>query len=344
MSLGIFGLGGTLWANRAIIGSDYPPVKAGDGKQTCSKCGYEYLTDTKSEKSPSRTEVLLVLGATLNENNTHGWWSHFQPEKKLVRIDINPNNVRGMEYYEELVIGDIKAFLFWMKNNKSLFHDALKNSQHDRKIWIDEIKNNPGFVEPITLNESDDPEVHPAKVILELRKACKDRHTVLVVDSGAHTFFTAHYWKSYFPNEFLLLSTTGPMGYGIPMGIGAKLARPKQPCVCVVGDGSMLMGGMELYTAVRYNIPIVVVVINNSSLGNVYLPSRKKDKKVEELTEIPTQNWAAFAESLGAGGIIVKQPDELAGAFKEAINANKPFLIDVRCDRECPTPNTSGAI
>jgi acetolactate synthase I/II/III large subunit len=61
----------------------------------------------------------------------------------------------------------------------------------------------------------------------------------------------------------------GPMGYGIAMGIGAKLARLKQPCICIVGDRSMLMHGMELHTAVRYKVPLVIITINNSALGNV---------------------------------------------------------------------------
>jgi acetolactate synthase-1/2/3 large subunit len=184
--------------------------------------------------------------------------------------------------------------------------------------------------------------MHPARVIAELRRAAP-RNSVLVVDSGAHTFFTGHNWASYAPNEFLFLSTTGPMGYGVAMGIGAKLARPDQPCVCVVGDGSLLMHGMEIHTAVRYNVPLVIVVINNSALGNVYLRARKAGPAATQLAEIPTQNWANFARSLGADGVVVEQPSQLAAAFKQAFAANKPFLIDARCDRNCNTPNTQEA-
>jgi acetolactate synthase-1/2/3 large subunit len=130
------------------------------------------------------------------------------------------------------------------------------------------------------------------------------------------------------------------MGYGIPLGIGAWLGRQDQPCVCVVGDGSMLMGGMELYTAIRYNIPLVVVVINNSSLANVSLHLQDKGEGAKEITDIPTKNWADFAQSLGAEGMTVKNPNELADAFTKAFMAKKPFLIDVICDPNCMTPNT----
>jgi len=102
----------------------------------------------------------------------------------------------------------------------------------------------------------------------------------------------------------------------------------------------MLMGGMELVAAIRYDIPIVIVVINNSALGNVYMNSKKGGPEAIELTTIPTKNWADFAQSLGAGGIVVKDLEELGSAFKQAFSANKPFLIDVRCERDVKTPNT----
>jgi len=323
MSLGIFGLGGTLWANRCVTG----------------------LEDTRNEdETPSpRAEVLLVLGATLNENNTFQWTKNFPPEKALVKVDINPNNVLGMEHDETFVMGDVQTFLSWMKNNKNLYDDALKKSKQSRKEWIESIKKNPRLVS-ISPQTKDDL-INPARVITELRKSA-DRSTVMVVDSGAHTFFTSHYWESYEPNEFLLLSTTGPMGYGISMSIGAWLARPDKPCVTVVGDGSMLMGGMELYSAVRHEIPIVIVVMNNSALANVYLPNKKEDNSAALPLSliIPTVDCAAFAKSLGADGIVVHKPEELANAFKNAFKTalatKKPYLVDVRCDKDINTPNT----
>ncbi len=353
MSLGIFGLGGTLWANRAIIGLEEKKPKE---EIRCTECDSVKSKIIPKNQSPlPRVEVLLVLGATLNENNTHGWWlSDFPPEKALVRVDINPNNVRGVEYDETFVMGDVKTFLSWMKNNKSSYDYALKKSKSLRKEWIETIMKKPklvSFPEDKTL-------IHPAQVISELRKSA-DPKTVMVVDSGSHTFFTSHYWDSYEPNEFLLLSTTGPMGYGISMAIGAWLARPEKPCVTVIGDGSMLMGGMELHTAVRHKIPIVIVVMNNEALANVYLYFATKENPSQDErdaipltkipnpkipnTKIPERDWAAFAKSLGADGITVTKPEELFNAFKKAFKialaTKKPYLVDVRCDKEYNTPN-----
>jgi acetolactate synthase-1/2/3 large subunit len=135
------------------------------------------------------------------------------------------------------------------------------------------------------------------------------------------------------------------MGYGIPMGIGAKLARPNQPCICVVGDGSMLMGGMDLITAVRYSVPIVIVVINNSALANVYLSVKKKgDIDAINLSKIQTINWENFAKSLGADGITVNNFADLQSSFAKAFQSTKPFVVDIRCTADTPTPNTLGQI
>jgi acetolactate synthase-1/2/3 large subunit len=312
LSFGVFGLGGSLQANKIVMGSQKPQI--------------------------AKTEVLLVLGATLNENNTHGWAPDFPPSESLVRVDINPNSVVGKSYQETFVVGDVREFLSWLRDNEDQFGAALSASQAERESWIEAIRKTP-YYDTEANRKSDRVPMHPARVIAELRKATPN-NTVIVADSGAHTFFTGHNWISYAPNECLILTNTGPMGYGVAVGIGAKMARPTQPCVSVVGDGSMLMHGMEIQTAVRYNVPLVIVVINNSALGNVYLRAVKEGPEAAKLAELPKHNWAKFARSLGADGVVVKHPDQLAEAFEQALASKVPFVIDACCSRDCPTPNT----
>ena len=317
MSFGVFGFGGSLRANKVILGAQNPCIL--------------------------KTEVLLVLGAALNENNTFIHHDKFPPSKHLILVDINPRINRDMEYDHTFVMADVLAFLEWMEKNSGLYHDKLMGSKAERKEWTDAIKKTEEYDTPNYRKSSKKP-IHPARAIADLRDVAP-RHSVLVVDSGAHTFFTGHHWKSYGPNEFLFLSTTGPMGYGIAVGIGAQLARPKKPCICVVGDGSMLMHGMELRTAVKEKIPLIVVVINNGALGNVYLRFQKaKQKEAAELAKIePRQDWASFAKSLGAEAIRVEEPNKLvevyAMAFKHAEKNAGPFLVDVICNNEFCTPN-----
>jgi acetolactate synthase I/II/III large subunit len=322
MSLGVFGEGGSLWAKNAILSR--------------------------------QIEVLLVLGATLNANNTFaGAALQFFPRgRKLILVDINPNSNRDIEYDYKLVIADVKTFLDWMKQNKTRYHEALMKSRQVRQKWVQAIKDNDERYDKKDDRVRSDRPLHPARVIADLRQAannCKARNAVVVVDSGAHTFFTGHHWESYGPGEFLFLSTTGPMGYGIALGIGAWLARPNQPCICIMGDGSMLMHGMELRTAVRYGIPLIVIVINNKVLGNVFLRYEQLHEhvaaeKIAKLTP-PQEDWVTFAKSLGTEGICIDDPRDLIMAYRKAFlytrEEKKPFVIDVICHNKYDTPNST---
>ena len=316
MSFGFFGIGGTLQANKLILGSQEPAI--------------------------DKAEVLLVLGATLNENNTLAWDKDFPPSKSLVRVDINPNIIVGKNYQETLIVGDVREFFSWLQEHKDCFNGQLSASQGQRKIWLEEIRNTP-YYENEENRTSNEMPIHPAQLTAELRKVAP-HNTVMVLDSGSLSYHVPHHWTSYSPTEFLILTNTGPMGYGVAMGIGNKMARPEQPCVVVVGDGGLMMHGMEIKTAVRYRVKLVIIVINNSALGNVYLRALREEWSSEavNLTEIePTIDGAAFAQSLGAEGRVVESPNQLVTTLKEAFASpdQVPFVIDVRCCRECEVPN-----
>ena len=181
--------------------------------------------------------------------------------------------------------------------------------------------------------------LHPARVLRDLRRVVP-RETVLLVDSGAHRAFCGHYWEAYEPRTYLSATNLGPMGWAIPAGIGAKLARPERPLVVVTGDGCMLMHGMEIQTAGRYGIPVIFLVINNSALGNVWLRASQEGPGPAGLTELPTHDWAGFARSLGLKAATVTAPADLEPAFQAALAAGAPYLLDVRCDRAFTTPVT----
>jgi acetolactate synthase-1/2/3 large subunit len=130
------------------------------------------------------------------------------------------------------------------------------------------------------------------------------------------------------------------MGWAIAAAVGAKVARPDQPCAVVTGDGCMLMHGMEIQTAAAHGLAIVFVVVNNGALGNVYLRARKLSPSAGALARLPVHDWVGFARSLGADGVLVEHPGDLAGAFEAAFAAAGPFLLDIRCDPEAGTPIT----
>ena len=128
------------------------------------------------------------------------------------------------------------------------------------------------------------------------------------------------------------------MGGAIALGIGAKLARPDRPLVVATGDGCMLMHGLELHTAARHQLQVVVLVFDNRSYGNIWYRASQLGPGPERLTDITGIDWPAFARSMGGDGIAVNHPDELRGAFDVGLAFPGPFVIAARVDKRYPTP------
>jgi acetolactate synthase-1/2/3 large subunit len=284
-------------------------------------------------------EVLLVLGSGLSQRDTLFWDRKMLPSRALVQVDIDPQVIGRTWPADVGIVGDCGRVLQVLMTYDYELPQSLTASNGERRTWLAGIRAaGPRCYEAENTSSPAVP-LHPARVVRALRQAMP-RDTVLVVDSGAHRAFCGHYWEAYGPRSYLSATNLGPMGWAIPAGIGAKAARPEQPLVVVTGDGCMLMHGMEIQTAARYGISVIFVVINNGALGNVWLRAIKEGPGPASLTEIPVHDWAGFARSLGLAAATVHQPEELAPAFKQALEAGTPYLLDVRCDRSCPTPVT----
>jgi acetolactate synthase-1/2/3 large subunit len=284
-------------------------------------------------------EVLLVLGSGLSQRDTLFWDRRMLPSRALVQVDIDPQVIGRTWPVDVPVVGDCGRALQVVMSYDYQLTQALESTNPQRRAWLARIlAAGPRCYEGDN-TASDAVPLHPARVITELRRVMP-RDTVLVVDSGAHRAFCGHYWEAYEPRSYLSATNLGPMGWAIPAGIGAKAARPDRPLVVVTGDGCMLMHGMEIQTAAHYGIAAIFVVINNGALGNVWLRAVKEGPGPAALTEIPVHDWAGLARALGLKAATVHQPGELAPAFREALKAGTPFLVDVRCDRACTTPVT----
>jgi len=283
-------------------------------------------------------ETLIVLGSGLNQRDTLFWNKKFRPAKALIQIDNDPMSI-GRTYKTELaIVGDCGEFIKTIRSSQEVT-SLLSAGSTERTRWIESIRALGPRLYDLDNTQSDASPLHPARVISDLRKVMP-RDTVASVDSGAHRAFSAHYWESYAPREYLSATNLGPMGWAIPAGIGAKLARPDKPHVVITGDGCMLMHGMEIQTAARFGVKVIFVVINNSALGNVYLRARKMGPTPTALTTNTTHDWALFAQSLGVTGIRIDQPQDLIPVFEQALAAPGPVLLDIRCGKDYPTPVT----
>jgi acetolactate synthase-1/2/3 large subunit len=218
----------------------------------------------------------------------------------------------------------------------------LETYSPNRQNWVANIRKWSRWYDPGNMNSGAVP-IQPARLVDALQKAAP-ANCMLLVDSGAHRAFTGHYWMSSSPRSYFTSTTMAPMGWAIAAAIGAKLAQPDRPCAVITGDACMLMHGLEIHTAARYQLPIVYIVINNSAHGNVWL--RLKQIFGAEVANIaklpPPHDWVSFAMALGGDGWTVDDPHSietiLRGVFSDAAEKKKPYVVNVVCELDAPTP------
>jgi acetolactate synthase I/II/III large subunit len=317
LSFGVFGIAGSLQATHLMLGD----------------------AGTSGAMLPP-PELVIALGASLNEQNALAAGDLTRLEC-LIHVDIDPSHFEDCRYPAIPVQADVGALLEALLDDEDM--DAqLVAGLPQRTAWLNRIRATPVY-DGEADRHSDRVPLHPARIIATLR-AIAPPESRLVVDSGAHTFFCAHHWQALGPDQCFVWTNNGPMGYAVAAAIGIRLAAPDRPCIALIGDGGMLMHGVEIQTAARYQVPIVVVVLNNAALGNVYLRAyREGHAEAMALTRSPCHDWVGFARSLGVEGERVERSDELAPAFARAFAAEGPVLVDVRCDAHDPTPNPGAA-
>lgn len=305
LALGVFGYGGSHWAIDAI-------------------------RDTE-------VEVLIVVGSGLSQRDTMQWDERMLPSRALIHIERNPTLIGRTWASEIAVVGDARTALEHLSALAGEAAAGLDSGRGVRRAFLERIQKASARI----YNEDDTTSaavpMHPARVVTELRNAMPD-DGVLCVDSGAHRAWLAEYWTVREPGTHFSLTNLGPMGGAIPLGIGAKLARPDRPLMVGTGDGCMLMHGMEIHTAARERVPMVVAIMNNRAYGNIWYRAHKLGEAPEKLTEIPGIDWVGFAESMGARAEAVTEPAAIGAAMERALSADGPYVLDLHTDKTYPTP------
>src|SRR5712692_7441801 len=309
LSLGVFGYAGTRHATNAILGGEL--------------------------------DCLLVLGSGFNERDTMHWTVRERAKAFMIHVntDMDELTANGDMCQGELghvVAGSCHAFLDLMHERAATLAPALQAGQARRREWLAKIKAGPRLYDVENTSRPGSP-IHPATAIAVLRQALP-RDGIVLIDSGAHRAFAGHYWTAYAPRSYISATNLGPMGWAIPAAVGVQCARPDRRVAVITGDGCMQMHGIEVQTAARYRLPIIYLVINNGALGNVWLRARQYGALPAELTSVPDHDWAGFARALGAQGFTVREPGELADTYRKALAAGTTALIDVKADKDCPTP------
>lgn len=273
-------------------------------------------------------DVILVVGTCLAPENTKMLAPDFiNPDKqKIVQIDIEPLNV-GWTYPVELgVASDAKLALSTIIEKikeRSAKIDVSKRVKEIKKLKVEN-----GFFDHDLLTSDESP-ISPARVVNDVNKLVKV-DDIVVLDTGNNRIFFKKLFKSKRAGQVFAGGGVAGMGWGIPAALAAQVLNPKRRVICGTGDGCMMMMLHCLETASQYELPVNFVVLNNSLLGNIndFMGNNK-----ELITEYPEVDLASTAKSMGCMGIKVNEPKDLEPALKEALESDRPALVDVTTAR-----------
>jgi acetolactate synthase-1/2/3 large subunit len=276
------------------------------------------------------SDLLLVIGARLGEMTTGAYTliEPPRPRQKLVHVHAGAEEL-GRVYQGELLINSgmpqIAAALKNLKVDGAAWRAWREQARADYLQWT-KPNANPG-------------KVQLAEIVAWLRDRLPED---AIVANGAGNFAG---WVSRFYRypglRTQVAPTNGSMGYGVPAGVGAKVAHPERLVVSINGDGDFLMNGQELATAVQYDLPVIFIVINNDMYGTIRMHQEREYPGRVYGTSLKNPDFGALARAYGAHGETVDETAGFPPAFERAAASGKPALIEVRIDPQAITTSTT---
>ncbi len=268
-----------------------------------------------------QADVVLVVGTRFNWMMTFG--RRISEKSKIIQIDIHGAELGHNRSIDIGIEGDAKAVLqqmideadrtgFESKAN-SKWIETLRQADLDRRERVAPLEN------------SEQQPIHPLRLCKELREVM-DRDAILTVDGNEILHYGRQSMPTYVPGHRLNSGPSGCMGVGLPYAIGAKIAKPDKQVVALHGDGSLGMNVQDFDTAVRHNLPMVIVVSNNEGWTARVEGIRKPGR------ELGFTRFDRVAEALGGHGELVEDPNDIKPALERAFDAGVPAIVNVRTD------------
>jgi acetolactate synthase-1/2/3 large subunit len=269
----------------------------------------------------SECDVLLAIGTRFSDRATANL-DTFAPNAKKIHIEIDNAEINKNIEVDVPIVADAKVAMKML-----LAATSKKLKKGEGKEWNKRVKEVKEKLSPLLKELPKD--VIPKAILFELRKLLPE-NSIITTEVGQNQMWSALYFKSLKPRTFISSGGLGTMGFGFPAAIGAKVACPDRPVVDIAGDGSFIMSEQELATSVSENIPVVVIVLNNSVLGMVAQWQRtlyNRRYMAVNLGKIP--DMVKLAEAYGAQGFRVNSIPEFQKAIKTALNSKVTTVIDV---------------
>lgn len=262
-------------------------------------------------------DLLLVFGASFSNH------TGITPKKPIVQVDYDAMALGKFHKVDVPVWGEISVVAQHLieKVDGSQAVDQRQEVKQRWSIWREEKRRR--------LADDRGNGVNSAAVFAAMSKMVPE-DAVIAVDVGNNTYSFGRYFECK-KQSVLMSGYLGSIGFGYPAAIGAHCAAPDRKTICVSGDGGFGQYMAEILTAVKYNMDITHVLLNNNELGKISKEQRADDLDVWQ-TSLVNPNFAKYAENCGALGIQVTHPDQLEGALKRALDHSGPALVEVLTD------------
>lgn len=274
------------------------------------------------------SDLLLVVGPRLGEMTTSGYTLVEPPTPTQTLVHVHPGAEElGRVYRPELpILAGMEQFAAAVRDVRvePRWREWTSAARADYEAWQ---QHSPM---PGSLDLGD--------CIAHLRERVPDA----IVTNGAGNFsaWVHRFWRwRDYPTQ--LAPTSGAMGYGVPAAVAAKAVAPDRTVICFAGDGDFLMSGQELATAAQYDLPIVVLVVNNGMYGTIRMHQERQFPGRVVGTALANPDFAAYARAFGAHGETVTQTSEFAAALDRALTAGTSALIELQIDPEAINPRTT---
>ena len=281
-------------------------------------------------------DLLLVVGPRLSENTSPGYEFlmslRLNEGQQLVHVHADPEELCRLYQADLPINAGMRAFAAAARGL-----DPVKRTGW--RSWLDAARRS--YLDHIAVPE---PRMYDSRRFVDMSQVVAYLRDHLPVDAiianGAGNYTAwIHRFYQYRTFRTQLAPRSGAMGYGLPAAIAAKTRYPGRVVVAFAGDGCFLMYGQELATAMKYSLPIIVLVVNNAMYGTIRLHQERKYPNRVYGTDLLNPDFAAFAQAFGAQGKIVDRTEDFPAAFEEALTAETPFLLELRVDPDVITPS-----